>query len=97
MKVLLLIATSHINRCWLKLSVSADEAIKVLGVNRESEDDPHFIHLATEVSDRGWPEIFMYSSVYNYVPDETQKILVDAVLCWIVANFPDTYYANVLP
>ncbi|MCG9040565.1 hypothetical protein [Laribacter hongkongensis] len=75
----------------------AAEAINALGINKESEDDPKLIHLSTEVADRGWSDFLMYTSTYDYAPDETRKIVAKAVLSWVAENSPDIYFANVRP
>ncbi|BAN34097.1 hypothetical protein SCD_n00248 [Sulfuricella denitrificans skB26] len=73
----------------------AAETIDKLGVNEDSEDGPKLIHLSTEVIDRGWSDFYMYTSVYDYLPDETQKIVSKAVLSWIAAGLPNIHFANV--
>ena len=71
------------------------EIIKTLGICEGVEDEPRLIHLSTEVTDQGWSDFFIYTSVYNYIPTQTQKIVVKAVLSWGAANSPDIYFAHV--
>lgn len=73
------------------------KAINSLGINEDSEDGPRLIHLATEVVNSGFSDFLMYTSVYDYVPDETQQLVVKAVSNWEIAGFPDIYFANVRP
>lgn len=75
----------------------AAETINKLGINEDSEDGPRLIHLATEVVDGGFSDFLMFTSVYDYIPDETQKVVVKAVSSWDAAGFPDIYFANVHP
>ena len=74
-----------------------EEAIAALEIDVETEDAPKLIHLSTEVADRGWSDFLIYTCIYDYTPDETQKIVAKAVLSWVAANSPDTYFANVRP
>lgn len=73
----------------------ATETINALEINKEFDDDVRFIHLATEVTDRGWSDFFMYSRIYDYVPGKTQQIVLNAVLSWAAANSPDNYIVDV--
>ena len=71
-----------------------NEAIYQLGIDEDAEGGPKLIHLAAQVKDRGWSDFLMYTSVYDYVPDETQEIIVQAVLNWVAAGSPDKHLAH---
>lgn len=73
----------------------ATEAINKLGINEDSGDGPRLIHLATEVVDSGFSDFLMYTSVYDYIPDETQQVVVKAISSWNAAGSPNVYFASV--
>lgn len=71
-----------------------NEVIFQLGIDEDAEDGPKLIRLAAEVKGRGWSDFLMHTSVYEYVPDKTQEIVVEAVLNWVAAGLPDKYLAR---
>lgn len=73
----------------------AHEVEIALGIDTESEEDPHLIHLSTDVDELGWFDFLIYSKAYVYEPCKTQEMVRIAVRNWISAGSPDVNYAKV--
>lgn len=72
------------------------EAMDNLGINRDSEEGPRLVHLAAKGLHGGLSDFLMYSSVYEYIPGETERLVVKAVSSWDAAASPNIHLAKVV-